>query len=414
MTDKTEFEIDTNDISSLVELFQKTINLNQTVTMPQETQTATQVLSEKELTFLINLLPEFKPGENLALFINRVDELTNAINLESAGDLYKFMLYQGIKSKIKGDAADFVSYFNCKDWQEIKTNLLTKYGDQRSEQVLLNELDSLSQLHNESFQNFYHRVIATFNALMQKIKLDTTDVSVFNLKRDMYTIKAVNTFRLGVTEPYCSYLDKFSLSSLEECLNKCITYENEKSIKDYHEYMRRKASNQNQKPKPIQRQPLNNFSSHPNFNLPRMQTNFANQATNYRPQNFTNSNVKPFPSQPINIQARPTTQPQKFFTNKQVFGNAAKPIGTTMSKLNRPTPMSVSTTNTKPQNYFKPQSRPTFASQELYNVEDTQQTDETDNDPWPLQNDEYDENQIFEEYSDGSDANFRQEASEQQ
>ena len=52
------------------------------------------VLSYKKLTFLINLLPEFKPGENLALFINCVEELTIAINLGSEDALYNYMLIQ--------------------------------------------------------------------------------------------------------------------------------------------------------------------------------------------------------------------------------------------------------------------------------------------------------------------------------
>lgn len=74
-------------------------------------------------------------------------------------------LFKTIKSKIKGDAANFVSYFECKDWTEIKNVLLTKYGDHRSEQVLANELDSLSQKLNGPVQNFYHRIVSALNDL---------------------------------------------------------------------------------------------------------------------------------------------------------------------------------------------------------------------------------------------------------
>lgn len=53
--------------------------------------------------------------------------------------------------------------------------------------------------------------------LIQKIKLENADAQIFAIKRDMYNARAINAFRLGVVEPYCSYLDKFTLKTLEEC-----------------------------------------------------------------------------------------------------------------------------------------------------------------------------------------------------
>ena len=62
--------------------------------------------------------------------------------------------------------------------------------------------------------------------LIQKIKLENADAQIFAIKRDMYNARAINAFRLGVVEPYCSYLDKFTLKTLVECLNRCITFDN--------------------------------------------------------------------------------------------------------------------------------------------------------------------------------------------
>ena len=390
----TEIEVD-QELSDLINQFHKSINLIKVTESNETMATANQtvgILTEKELTMLISFLPEFLPGQNLALFINRVEELINAINLESANALYSYILLQGIKSRIKGDAANFVSYFNCKTWDEIKKVLLSKYGDQRSEQVLLNELDSLSQAQNETFQNFYHRIIATLNDLIQKTKLDNQNTAIFDLKRDMYTTRAINTFRLGVTEPYCSYLDKFELKSLEECLNRCITYENEKSIKDYHEFVRRRTSVNHQKPS--QKPPANNFNP---------------QTRNYFIPNFAN---KPqFPTGPINIQPRQMTQPQQFWTNRQVFGNKAKPVtGTTMSKLqnqSRPTPMSTSSKSNAKIFQPHPQSRPNFISKELFNCEIDPELQEVLNYYEPES-----ENEEPSEITEIDDENFRETASE--
>ena len=403
-----EYEIDTNDIKSLIDQLSTVVITNPAEKMatPNQTQSAASnrpIITEKELIFLINLLPEFNPGENLAYFINRVEELANAIDLNEANALPSYMLTHGIKSKLKGDAANFVAYFNCNTWSEIKNVLISKYGDRRSEQVLLNELDSLSQKSNESVQDFYHRIISAQNNLNQKIKLDTPDPALFKLKMDMYSERAVNTFRLGVTEPYCSYLDKFSLTTLEECLNKCITYDNEKSIKDYHEYMRRKAS-ENQKPKFAQKPP-NPFAFKPsNFQFGPPRNNYQNFNNNSRPQNFSSPKV-PFPNKQF------SAQPQRFPTNKQVFGNAAKPIGSTMSQLqNRPTPMSVAS---KSHGRIFPnyqQQKPNFISQELFNCETDEQIDYELAETIDYQPDyeQYEENFVEPE----ENVNFREEASE--
>lgn len=94
---------------------------------------------------LINTLPEYSPGENLPLFISKVDRLIQITSSLSQSPLQNYIILQGIHSKIRGEAANFISYFNCETWDTTKQVLLSKYGDQRSEQVLLNELDSLSQ-----------------------------------------------------------------------------------------------------------------------------------------------------------------------------------------------------------------------------------------------------------------------------
>ena len=310
--------------------------------MPNETQNLTQSLSHlnlsqnqgegsstnssdiprNEIQLLLQAIPEYFPGQNLSIFINEVDNLTQHLNKRLTADLV-YVVNFTIRSKIKGDAREYISHQNATEWHEIRAALLQKYGDQRSEDLLTSSLTQCVQLRNESYMDYYGRLLKAFNDLMQYVSLHETDQNYLAFKKIEYERLALKTFQIGLLEPHRSYLSNFELKTVEDCLNKCHFYDNRKQEWDYCEFIRKTQSmsfeskkfqpkqttqnatrnfpNQNQNPQnnPFQRRNFQNPSQNPenpqgfkyniNTKLPtpqRLHTNARKQATFQHFQNI--------------------------------------------------------------------------------------------------------------------------------
>lgn len=152
----------------------------------------------------------------------------------------------------------------------------------------------------------------------------------------------------------------------------------------YDEYKRLYLGN---KPQTFnQRPPNHNFKRNP-MNLPPQFSSPVPYENNFRQNNF--------PSQPINIQPRFPSQPQRFFTNQQVFGkpqNVFKPKqNNPNNNSQKPTPMSGVSTIPKQQfsqpgpsqnisrpnfpSWYQPKPFPKYIAQELHH----KNLDPTDN-----------------------------------
>lgn len=341
------------------------------------------ITDKSELNMLLNAIPEYFPGNNLSIFITEVDSLINHLRGRLSTDL-TYVVDFAIRNKIKGDARDFVAYQNAIAWDDIKTALLNKYGDQRSEELLEAALRQCIQYRNETYLDFYSRVLRTHNELMQHITLHNRDPNLVQFKKFEYNKLALKSFQIGLLEPYRTYISNFELHTLEECLNKCKFYDNRKQEWEYCEYIRR--SNTDSK------KPLNKVTSQyrpQNSFVPRSQS-FQNFGNSYNAGQQPAANQQSFPSTPIsnfnranNAQYqsnnqkrfegdinRPLNQPNRLPTNKQVFGT--KP-GSNISKMRyQPTPMSVQTRVHSQQ--FRPNTsyRPQPIFEELHNVESTE------------------------------------------
>lgn len=386
-----------------------------TVPLPQNA--APTAINKTEMQLLMHAIPEYLPGHNLSIFIQEIDKLHEHLNGRLTPDL-EYIFSCTIRSKIKNEARDYISFQNANDWNEIRVALLQKYGDQRSEELLVSALRHTVHKRNEHYSEFYARILKAYNDLMQHVQLHVIDKTLQLYKRHEYTQLSLKVFQLGILSPYREFLLHFDLTTLEECLNKCRHYDNRKQEESYYDFFRK--TNDTQK-KPIQQ--LFSASTKPSFHtqsyqFPKIQNQFSNSQTfsNYqnsqqRPPHNQNFTPKPF-SGPINT---PTPKPTKPFTNKQVFGNTAKPIGTTMSKLqNRPTPMSIQTKFSSSQ--FRPQQkqnfesykRPAVISEELFNIELDHSNDE---DTVEISADDYELCENFDNFSIDEE-NFQISASE--
>lgn len=315
----------------------------------QNTNTAnSNMLDKSEINLLMNAIPEYYPGNSLSIFINEVDYLVRHLQGRLSNDL-AYVVSFSIRSKIKGEARDLIAFQNANDWPDIKRALLNKYGDQRSEELLESALRQTIQNKNESYVEFYGRVLKAHSELMQHISLYATETNFFDYRKNECEKLALKTFQIGLLEPYRSYVSNFEIRSIEECLNKCRFFDNRKQEWEYCEFLRRNATGQtknfNNKTQPSKFNnpswPLPNFArsinpvnahahqnaSHQNF--------YANSNFNRNNQSTSQSQIRKFGGD-IN---KPIPQSSRFPTNRQVFGT--KP-GTNISRLhNQPTPMSI-------------------------------------------------------------------------
>ena len=127
---------------------------------------------KSELLSYIQALPEFCPKGNLSTFVNEVETIFEIFENRLTPDLDKLFSFH-IRNKIKGEARDYISIQRANNWNDIKKHLLEKYGDSRSEELLVAELTQCVQKKNEKCLDFYSRIIKTFNNLIQNISLNS-------------------------------------------------------------------------------------------------------------------------------------------------------------------------------------------------------------------------------------------------
>lgn len=200
------------------------------------TPTMTEI-NRGELDSLLGALPKYEPGGNLSVFISEVDEFTAFIDGKLTDSL-AYVVRMNLKSKIQGEARDFIAHHNATTWPAIRATLLARYGDQRSEDILMTTLTQTYQKRNETYLEYYSRLSKAYNDVMQHLSLHVTDKTLLKFKRDEVDKMTLNTFLNGILEPYRSHLTHFELDNIEECLNKCRSYDNKRQEWKYFEYVR--------------------------------------------------------------------------------------------------------------------------------------------------------------------------------
>lgn len=370
-----------NDLSNIV-----ANNLENTLTDNYSNTMAT--ISQLECNMAKDMLPEYSGGsKNLAYFIKQVESYIDLLKKPEECCLFNKLLFEQVKSKLVGEARDILITSNCNRWSDVKEALLNRFGDPRSEELLVNDLTTCFQKNSESYEQYFERIKNKLQILLEHVSIRTPNNDIRISKENTYTNQALTTFTSGILEPYCSHLMNIAIRTLEQALYECRKYDNHKSHISFMNFMRNKSKpiandnnkfNKNQQSLPQFRHQHNNNNYIPKYFTPNFQAPKINQNPYFHRNNTQNS----FPRGPINIQPRQQVQ-QRFPTNSEVFGK--------QSKQPLPTPMSISTRNSfrQPQNYFTPRSRPTFISEELFNTEAYEEEIPTN---YP-----FDENQYYDE-----------------
>lgn len=349
-------------LSSLSEISSEISNNQSILSMPNE-----QFKPE-----YLKCVPTFDGNPNdLNRYLATCDSLIQAFyDTNNPTKFENIYLINCLIGKLEGTAKVVVNIQNVSTWDDLKNTLQRNFADQRDETCLNRDLVMLRQQPNENPNQFYDRVLHLLNLLCSYVDNHEHTSTAKALKRNLYSELALKTFLSGLKEPLGTNIRCMRPLTLAEALQ----FVNQ-------EYNNQYFQNTSKLPK----QPLQNFNIRPN---PR--PSFFTHTTN----DFFRKNNN-FPSQPINIQPRPNFQPQRFFTNSQVFGkpqmqNVFRPNQN--KNLPKPTPMSVSTRHTtnnfknnttmpntanaagnnfipRQNNYFQSTQPRNFVSEELYNTE---------------------------------------------
>lgn len=308
-------------------------------------------LSNTDINNLCNTLPEFKPEDNLSTFIKSVDNLILFFNQQTVDATQIYIINTHIISKVKNEARDFLNLHNKTTWDEVKPLLLQKYGDRRTEEILLTQLNTTVQKRSESYDDYYNRITVALNDLLQHVSLHENNAQAVEFKASFFRKQALRTFCTGINNPYCDHLSHFELNSLDEALQKCIALDNHKQQQQYMSYLKSTTYPRDYQKPQSSRPP-------PNNNQRNSQPQNQNQNRTYNPRPQPPNNVFDF--------NKPGPR-QTFPTNRQVFGPSSRPNPpqnqfkpTPMSGIqtqrtnfsqNKPSPMSTSTYNNRSYNY---------------------------------------------------------------
>lgn len=334
--------------------------INITVTM------ATQL----EINMAKDMLPEYSGGsKNLAYFIKQVENYIELLRRPDDNCLFNKLLFEQVKSKLVGDARDVLITSNFNRWSDIKEALLQRFGDPRSEELLAHDLNICYQKSNESYEQYFEIIKRKLQVLIEHVSIRTANHAIKIEKESMYTIQALSVFKAGILEPYCTHLMNITITTLEQALYECRKYDNDRAQVSFMNFMRNRTKNNSNNTFNHKRPIPSNFNS----NQPLRSTAPPIRQNSY--PNFSNSSN--FNNRPVQQQGQFPRGPIQIRQNNPQNQN---------SQIRRPqnnqypTPMSISTRNTfRPNNtnngnannnHFRAQSKPTFTSEELFNIEE--------------------------------------------
>lgn len=340
----------------------------------------------------------------------------------NVGCIQNLLLLHGLLGKLTGRAREVVSVHGYTNWDDIKNTLIQHFGDQRNENSLTRDLVNLKQQPNETPLNFYEKCMGILSTITNYVDLHNEDETIIRSKKEFFKQQALTTFLAGLREPLGSTIRAMRPVDLATAIQ---YIQEENNIR----YLQRGQTQQTSfhqikspsAPKSTYQHPPQQFSYPTQF----AQTQQPQQSTWRTPQHAQQATWRPqqtyFPRGPINVQPRANPPQQRYPTNQQVFGkpNNAWAPKNNQQNLPKPTPMSTTTRNTfanirRPN--FTQQSKPTFTSEELFNLEQDQLAEGSSNDYY---NNYYDEstmtpeNETVEEQFDyAEDQNFQEDANQ--
>lgn len=118
----------------------------------------------------------------------------NANDLRTAKRL--LMIFMG---RLRGKAREAVDANKTPTtWPELKNILIHSFGDKRSEEVLVYDLNSLTPRRDETTASYANKIKSTLYTLLSKINLEEENAAIRNMKQEQYNQIALRTYLFGL------------------------------------------------------------------------------------------------------------------------------------------------------------------------------------------------------------------------
>nr|CAH7755887.1 unnamed protein product [Callosobruchus chinensis] len=160
-----------------------------------------------EIMLARDMVPEYYGGsKDLLDFINKGEQFIELLKKPDLNCVFNKLLLHNIVSKIKGEARDLINNTSYSTWRDLKDILVARFGDKRNESSLAQELARMYQNPKESYQNYFDRINAQLQKVLQHVKLHD-DPQEFIIKSKMYSEQALNRFINGLNDQYRSIFE---------------------------------------------------------------------------------------------------------------------------------------------------------------------------------------------------------------
>lgn len=305
----------------------------------------------------LELIPTFDGNPTkLSTFLEACEEV---FPLMAPGNepnrLYFTMLH--IKTKLVGKAAALIAARNIRTFPELKETLINLFGDQRNEESLLSDLNTLRQKPNETPHQFADHCINIRCLLLSKLSCSNVQQVVKDTKLTMYNNFTLRAFLTGVNPQLSHLLRCRNPKNIEEAIQMVTEEEN---LNYHRSKIGVPSSSQNNKPNYQLR--INPPQTRQQFSPMQNQAQFKK----YQPQQPQQKWIpKPFPVK------HPYFQQQNNFPRQQLPGPSQQ-------KPYHPTPMEVDSNRTRlTRQTFRP-NQPKFKIEEVttQEVENSENYDE--------------------------------------
>lgn len=203
---------------------------------------STKMTNYSEINIAREMIPLYEGGSR-NYFIQQCEKFIDTYKDTGAGQencsLNK-LFFEICCSKLTGAARDTLVISNSSKWSKLKETLLNRFGDQRNENLLENDLLICYQLANETYDN-YERVKAELQHGLEHIAIREKDETLKEYKTKLYNQKALDTYRAGLLEPYRSCISYKTVKSLEDCLVQLRDHDNHKQQISFQNSVRQRT-----------------------------------------------------------------------------------------------------------------------------------------------------------------------------
>lgn len=273
---------------------------------------------------LIDVVPLFDGNSRmLNLFIKKCEYVYAILGQMTATE--NLFVIQKITSKLTGRAATLISEhdYASVEWSSLKEILIQHFGDQKSEECLIFELEQLKIKTNESYLDFYNRIQSVKSNLFAKI-IANNDCATRQTKMSIYNHTALQVFLYNLPQHLLRIVRFKQPHTLEQALQTVTeetNFQKQYALRnDSHSKFQQANNAQSKNFRPRNPSPNYNPNSRPFNYVPRQNSNFNTRFNPNFNRNFQQSN-----NQPHNTLTRPSgPQPwfnRRFSDNRNQFQN---------------------------------------------------------------------------------------------